>query len=1629
SSNPHNRQIAQPGTNMGQDRQMQMVRDNGRNQFRQYDGQNFRNQNGYNAVQNVKNQVVQNTVQNPARAEGNAIRNNGNQIRCYNCRGLGHLARNCIVKPRRRDAAYLQTQLLIAQKEETDKAPVYDLDGSAEVHNYENCYNNEIFSMFTQEERYIGLLEPIPEPYQVQQNDSNIISEVSSMEQDGGTVDQHLVTIEETHAYFESLYNNLAIEVEKTDKAPVYDLDGSAENDSNIISEVSSMEQDGGTVDQHLVTVEETHAYFESLYNNLAIEVEKKLALGYQNPFYLKQAQQKQESLYNGKVQLEKHDPPAVKQIWKISHDKAYNDMQQKIKQLQAQLGDLKGKRKDTSSVSNTIDPLSLKLENENVELEFQVSEQKDTTKGMSVNTQFFKQLILGKPPSSFKPRLYDVTPFLKSKGLPKIDETHALSKPITSKSEPTPQELKVVKNDNVIAPGMFRISPFKPFREEKRPRPRSNTKNDRVPSAYKSSCSKNKEVEVKEHPRNLLLSKNKKHMSSECNNVKLAIRNDKSKVVCAMCKQCLITANHDACVLNYMNEMNSYGKKKKANVSNNEIQKKQKPKVTKPKKVGSNERLASPKPSKPRSSLRWSPTGRLFDLKQKIIASSKFENQSDCSNGDNACFGDLQWGNILIIMVCFVEGLGHNLFSVGQFCDSDLEEIWLRVQQMMKGSDIRIQEKKAKFFKEWERFTSTDGESIESYYHCFSKLMNGIANLNSNGNGNVVAARAKGNAIRNNTEVHNYDNFYVNEIFNMSTQEEKYTELLEPIPKPHQVQQNDSNVVFEVSSVEQDGGTVDQHPKMALGYQNLFYLKQAQQKQQSLYNEKVLLEKHDPPVVYDLEEKLELAQESRLKMKQSNKEIKPANYTKINHLSRFFSQTAKSYEELYFSNTSKTANVSKSISIPNEGFLDDTTPSVAYKFLNEVSEQEDTTKCTSVNTQFRKQSILGKPPSSSRSKLYSVTPFLKSKGLPKIDETHALLKLVTSNSVPTQQESKVMRNDNVIAPGLFMINPFKTSREENSMPNKPIKASVRINPITVSQPHALTKNGVNTKSNGLSSTRVDNTAKTRRPQPRHNIKNDMVSFASKSTYSKNKEVEVEEHPRNLLLSKDKKHTSSECNNVKLDIWNDKSEVVYAMCKQCLINANHDVYVLNYMNGMNSHDKKQKANVLKIANQKKHKPQVKKPKKVGSIERLALPKPSKPRSCLRWSPTGRLFDHKGKIIASSELESQSDCSNGDNAYSGCSNHMTANLKLLINFIWKFLGTICFRNDHVAAIIGYGDLQWGNILITRVYFLEGLGHNLLSVGQFCDSDLEVAFRRNTCFVKNLEGVDLLKGNCTTNLYTINLHEMASASPICLMARATSTKSWIWHQRLSHLNFDTINDLSRNDLFTDHPKFKYHKEHLCPLLRIVSINEMRVYNRKTKKITETMNVTFDEISTMAFEQSSLKLELQSMTCGQINSGLDLTYAPSTITTQQPTERELDLLFDAMYDDYIGGRSSVATRTIPAAQAPQVLQTPTTSTTIAATAPTPTTLSSQATNIPNTSLDVDELETHQQHVQQQNNQGQLPPKTIADNVLNAMFDGNMFVNPFATPSTSAVKSSSSQYIDPSNMHTFYQPYPHEY
>ncbi|GKA18111.1 hypothetical protein Tco_0697948 [Tanacetum coccineum] len=137
---------------------------------------------------------------------------------------------------------------------------------------------------------------------------------------------------------------------------------------------------------------------------------------------------------------------------------------------------------------------------------------------------------------------------------------------------------------------------------------------------------------------------------------------------------------------------------------------------------------------------------------------------------------------------------------------------------------------------------------------------------------------------------------------------------------------------------------------------------------------------------------------------------------------------------------------------------------------------------------------------------------------------------------------------------------------------------------------------------------------------------------------------------------------------------------------------------------------------------------------------------------------------------------------------------TGHVLTKVGYKWKptgrtftLVGNSCplTRNEQIARIIGYGDYQLGNVVISRVYYVEGLGHNLYSVGQFSDADLEVAFQKNTCFISNLEGVDILSGSRDTNLYTISLDDMLRSSPIGLLSKASKTKSWLWHRRLSHL----------------------------------------------------------------------------------------------------------------------------------------------------------------------------------------------------------------------------------------------------
>ncbi|GJW44454.1 retrovirus-related pol polyprotein from transposon TNT 1-94 [Tanacetum coccineum] len=219
--------------------------------------------------------------------------------------------------------------------------------------------------------------------------------------------------------------------------------------------------------------------------------------------------------------------------------------------------------------------------------------------------------------------------------------------------------------------------------------------------------------------------------------------------------------------------------------------------------------------------------------------------------------------------------------------------------------------------------------------------------------------------------------------------------------------------------------------------------------------------------------------------------------------------------------------------------------------------------------------------------------------------------------------------------------------------------------------------------------------------------------------------------------------------NVKHSLLNANSEPIYATCKKSIFDGVHDMCLLVFVENVNSRAK----------SAKKHKKQ-----NIWKLTGNVFTEVG-----LKWKPTGRTF--------------------------------------------TIVGTVRFGNDNIARIMGYGDYQLGNVTISRVYYVEGLGHNLFFVGQFCDADLKVAFWKNTCFIRNLEGVDLLFGSRDINLYTISLDDMLKTSSICLLSKASKTKSWLWHRRLSHLNFGTINKLAKNGLARGIPRLKFQKDHLC------------------------------------------------------------------------------------------------------------------------------------------------------------------------------------------------------------------------
>nr|GEV74338.1 hypothetical protein [Tanacetum cinerariifolium] len=251
----------------------------------------------------------------------------------------------------------------------------------------------------------------------------------------------------------------------------------------------------------------------------------------------------------------------------------------------------------------------------------------------------------------------------------------------------------------------------------------------------------------------------------------------------------------------------------------------------------------------------------------------------------------------------------------------------------------------------------------------------------------------------------------------------------------------------------------------------------------------------------------------------------------------------------------------------------------------------------------------------------------------------------------------------------------------------------------------------------------------------------------------------------------------------------------------------------------------------------------------------------------------------------------------------------------------------------------------------------LGHNLFSVGQFCDGDLEVDFHSKTCYVQNLEGDDLLIEGRESNLYTISIFDMAASSPVCLMSKATLTKSWLWHLRLSHHNFGTINDLTKLDLVDGLPKFKYEKDHLCSackrgkskkashppklvsndnsklellhidlcgLMRVASINGNKHHattfnysDASENGVVERLNRTLVEAARTMLIFSRLPeflwAEQVATTCFTQNQSIihirykKIPYELLREPMNTPSKEDLDNLFGPMFEEYFGKKSS--------------------------------------------------------------------------------------------------------------------------
>ncbi|GJU00810.1 retrovirus-related pol polyprotein from transposon TNT 1-94 [Tanacetum coccineum] len=473
-----------------------------------------------------------------------------------------------------------------------------------------------------------------------------------------------------------------------------------------------------------------------------------------------------------------------------------------------------------------------------------------------------------------------------------------------------------------------------------------------------------------------------------------------------------------------------------------------------------------------------------------------------------------------------------------------------------------------------------------------------------------------------------------------------------------------------------------------------------------------------------------------------------------------------------------------------------------------------------------------------------------------------------------------------------------------------------------------------------LSSTGVKPSTSASRSQPSGNTKKDKIQQTPSST-QKNK---VEAHPRKVKSSLKNKNTVVKPKgtlNVQHSKLNANSKLKCLKFNGCMLSDNHDLYVLDFINNVNAHVKSKY--VKKSSKRKVWKPTRKVFTNIGYI----------------WRPTGRTFTIVGNVCPltrinittkvplrkPTDLENETPKPVVTLVYSrkprksktnvsvskskvvqivlwyldsGCSKHMTRDRSQLTNFVNKFLGIVKFGNNHMAKILGYGDYQIGKVTISRVYYVKGLRHNLFSVGQFCDSNLEDTFRQYTCFIRNLEGVDLLTGSRGNNLYTLSLGDMMAVSPICLLSMASKTKRnrtlieaartmliyakallFLWAEAVA----TTCYTQNRSIIRLRYGKTPYE------LLqdKLPDLSFFHVFGAICYPKNDSENLDFDELTAMASEHSSLGPALHEMTPATISSGLVPNPPPSTLFVP-PLRTDWDILFQPLFDELLTPPPSV-------------------------------------------------------------------------------------------------------------------------